>query len=254
MACSPIFGASPASRTYLASRGTGCATTVQPDLPTPHERLLPDSEQAAPEPEPGRQGDGQLVAFDDIQAQLPLRRVPVQLLQAALPRAAAPGASSLSPPGPDAPSFLPTMYKGATLFDGKKTLILDAKCYGRIFSSRFEQRKLSAEHARQIFYYASHSGSPEDTSILLVYTGTEETGSDERWSDQGYSLGCVTLDLNRPFPETKETLEGIPRCWLNATSNANFLEGQHLMDSGPFWSSILENKWGAKPTPKLCLK
>lgn len=95
--------------------------------------------------------------------------------------------------------------------EGKKVLILDAKCYGRIFSTRFEQRKLSAEHVRQIFYYASHSGSSEDVSALLVYAGTEEAESDERWSDQGYSLGCVTLDLNRLFPEIGETLEEIPR-------------------------------------------
>lgn len=117
-------------------------------------------------------------------------------------------------PGPDTPSFLPTMYKDVTLFDGRRTLILDAKCYGRIFSTRFEQRKLSAEHVRQIFYYASHSGSPEAVSALLVYAGTEEAEGDERWSDQGYSLGCVTLDLNRPFPEIRAALEEIPRRWL----------------------------------------
>lgn len=118
------------------------------------------------------------------------------------------------PPDPDAPSFLPTMYKDVTLSQGKRTLILDAKCYGRILSTRFEQKKLSAEHVRQIYYYASHSGSPEDVSALLVYAGTEEAPSNERWKDGGYSLGCVTLDLNRPFAEIRKTLEAIPHRWL----------------------------------------
>ena len=71
---------------------------------------------------------------------------------------------------------------------------------------RFEQPRLSAEHVRQIFYYAIHAGSPENTSALLVYAGTEEGHVVETWHDRGYEMGCVTLDLNREFAEIREQL------------------------------------------------
>lgn len=159
-------------------------------------------------------GDRQLAVFDDAQAFSALfEGFLFSFYRRHFPELRPRSQQSIAP-GPGTPSFLPTMYKDVTLFDGERTLILDAKCYGRIFSARFGQGKLSAEHIRQIFYYASHSGSPEDISALLVYAGTEEAGSDELWSDQGYALGCVTLDLNRPFSEIRETLEDIPRRWL----------------------------------------
>lgn len=114
-------------------------------------------------------------------------------------------------PGPDAPPFLPAMYEDVVLTHGGRTLIIDAKCYGKIFSMRFDQPRLSAEHVRQIFYYATHTGTPEDTSALLVYAGTEEDHVAETWRDQGYGMGCVTLDLNRGFAEIREQLDSIPR-------------------------------------------
>lgn len=119
----------------------------------------------------------------------------------------------------DAPSFLPTMFEDVVLTHKNKTLILDAKCYGKILSMRFNQKRLSAEHVRQIYYYASHTGTPDNTTALLIYAGTEKDHITETWHDQNYRLGCVTLDLNQAFDKIRSQLDAIPNYLLFADSD-----------------------------------
>lgn len=108
-----------------------------------------------------------------------------------------------------APAFVPTMLTDVSLSYGKKKLILDAKCYGRILSMRYDAGTVSADHIRQIYYYASHSGCPGDVSAMLIYAGTEELPSNKLWTDNGYAIGCAALDLNTDFQQLSATLDSI---------------------------------------------
>lgn len=124
------------------------------------------------------------------------------------PQLHARGQSPIKPVS-DAPDFVPTMYTDVQLSDERKTLIIDAKCYGRILQMNFDKQVLSAENVRQIFYYACHAGSPQSTSALLLYVGTDEDTLDETWLDNGYRLGCKTLDLNTEFKDIAGSLDSI---------------------------------------------
>ena len=108
-----------------------------------------------------------------------------------------------------APAFVPVMLTDVTLSYAGKTLILDAKCYGKILSMHYGRGILSADHVRQIYYYATHAGSAEDVSAVLVYAGTGEPVSDADWIDQGYRLGCRVLDLGLPFDDISSKLDAI---------------------------------------------
>lgn len=112
-------------------------------------------------------------------------------------------------PSGDAPAFVPTMLTDVTLSHGGKTLILDAKCYGNILAMHYGRGILSADHVRQIYYYAAHAGLSEDISAALVYAGTGEAVDDCDWTDQGYRLGCRVLDLNVPFEAISSKLDTI---------------------------------------------
>ena len=161
-----------------------------------------------------RKGERHLAVFDDRQTFSALfERFLLSYYQRHFPELRPRGQREVKP-GPEVPSFLPTMYEDVVLTRGGRTLVIDAKCYGRIFSMRFDQPRLSAEHVRQIFYYAAHTGSPESTAALLVYAGTEEGHVAETWRDQGYEMGCVTLDLNREFDEIRRQLDAVPRRFL----------------------------------------
>lgn len=162
-----------------------------------------------------RKGERHLAVFDDRQAFSALfERFLLNYYRRHFPELNPKGQREIKP-GPDVPSFLPAMYEDVVLTHGDRTLIIDAKCYGKIFSMRFEQPRLSAEHVRQIFYYAIHAGSPENTSALLVYAGTEEGHVVETWHDRGYEMGCVTLDLNREFAEIREQLNTLGEEFLS---------------------------------------
>lgn len=112
-------------------------------------------------------------------------------------------------PNDNAPSFVPSMFTDVVLSNGASTLVIDAKCYGRIFSMNFDKEIMSADHIRQIFYYATHVGAPDRVAAMLLYAGTAESHVDEFWDDEGYRLGCKTLDLNTDFNLIENELDGI---------------------------------------------
>lgn len=114
-------------------------------------------------------------------------------------------------PDKSAPSFVPSMFTDVSVSDGERTLVIDAKCYGRIFSMNYDKEIMSADHIRQIYYYAAHTGTPERVAGMLVYAGTSERQVDEHWDDEGYRLGCKTLCLNTDFKTIAEGLDTVIR-------------------------------------------
>lgn len=112
-------------------------------------------------------------------------------------------------PNDNAPSFVPSMFTDVVLSNGVNTLVIDAKCYGKIFSMNFDKEIMSADHIRQIYYYAAHTGLSENVSAMLVYAGTSERQLSEYWDDGGYRLGCKTLCLNTEFSEIAFRLDTI---------------------------------------------
>lgn len=122
------------------------------------------------------------------------------------------------------PKFVPTMLTDVTLRHGGRTLILDAKCYGKILSMSYGREILSAEHVRQIFYYACHTGTPGDTAAMLVYAGTGEKNTPETWVDQGYQLGCQILDLSRDFSTVSATLDGMTQSFFGPLEKCGTLD------------------------------
>lgn len=108
-----------------------------------------------------------------------------------------------------APPFVPRMLTDVSLSHGGRTLVIDAKCYGEILATNFGKKRLTADHVRQIYYYASHAGDAEHASGLLVYAGTGEADVRECWTDNGYRLGCRTLDLAGDFDAISAALDAI---------------------------------------------
>lgn len=63
----------------------------------------------------------------------------------------------------------------------------------------FGKRSLAADHAHQIYYYASRSGGVKHVFGLLVYADTGEADMRECWTGNGHRLRCRTLDLAGGF-------------------------------------------------------
>ena len=114
-------------------------------------------------------------------------------------------------PNDSAPKFVPHMFTDVTITDGTQSLIIDAKCYGRIFTMNYSKAIMSPEHVRQIFYYATHMGSPDCVRAMLMYAGTGERSVCEFWRDNDYELGCMTLDLNRDFAHIAADMDSAVR-------------------------------------------
>lgn len=117
-------------------------------------------------------------------------------------------------PDDNAPSFVPSMFTDVVLSNGERALVIDTKCYGRIFSMNFGKEIMSADHVRQIFYYATHTEASVDVAAMLLYAGTAESQTNELWEDKGYCLGCKTLCLNTGFDSIAAGLDRIVFDWL----------------------------------------
>lgn len=112
----------------------------------------------------------------------------------------------------NAPSFLPKLCTDITLEHGKRMLIIDAKCYGRILRLHYGSEKLSAANRNQILSYVLHAayGNDLDVSGMLLYAQTDKDRHiDETWAELGHAFHCRTLDLNREFREIASELDGI---------------------------------------------
>lgn len=108
--------------------------------------------------------------------------------------------------------FLPGMKTDITLSDGNKTLIIDAKFYGKTMQEQFNKKTYHSGNMYQIYSYVknmdkNHTGN---VSGMLLYAKTdEELYPDESFVFDKNKISIKTLDLNRPFKEIKGYLDNI---------------------------------------------
>lgn len=122
-----------------------------------------------------------------------------------------PSAKVLDEPA-GAPSFLPRLQTDITLLGPRSTLIIDAKCYGRILDTHFDKEILSPANRHQIVDYVVHEayGNDRPVSGMLLYALTErEATRRERWSEVGHDFYLWTLNLGQEFAGIEAELEEI---------------------------------------------
>ena len=120
----------------------------------------------------------------------------------------------------DLPSFLPGLHTDVTL-QGKgaksgRTLIVDAKCYGKILTTHYGKRMISPSNVYQIFTYVKNADRTHTGCVsgMLLYALTDEAdlpfGPNERsFTHEGNRFEVRTLDLNQPFPQIAAQLDDV---------------------------------------------
>ncbi|MCR4645437.1 MAG: 5-methylcytosine-specific restriction endonuclease system specificity protein McrC [Oscillospiraceae bacterium] len=109
--------------------------------------------------------------------------------------------------------FLPTMQTDITLQKDGKTLIIDAKYYGKSMVQNYSKETLRSGHLYQIFAYVKNMDKDNSGNVsgLLLYAKTEEElfPEGEPFVIGGSRIGARTLDLNREFRGIAGQLEDI---------------------------------------------
>lgn len=113
-----------------------------------------------------------------------------------------------------AAELLPIMQSDIMLERGGKTLIIDAKYYGKIMQERkeFDSYTVNSNNLYQIFTYVKNQDRNHDGSVsgLLLYAKTDETiVPDNTYHMSGNRIDVKTLDLNLPFPLIEAKLRKI---------------------------------------------
>ena len=113
------------------------------------------------------------------------------------------------------PSFVPALLTDVTLTSGRRTLIIDAKCYGHIFQSHYNREIVSPANVNQIFHYvvaAADERPGQQVSGMLLYAKTEDESIDcGKWSEHGHEFEVRLLDLERRFDEIAAQMEDVAR-------------------------------------------
>ena len=115
--------------------------------------------------------------------------------------------------------FLPKMKTDIVLVKGDKTLIIDAKYYGKAMIQNYSKETLRSAHLYQIFAYVKNmdKNNTGNVSGLLLYAKTEEEvfPDGEPFVIGGNSIGAKTLDLNQEFKEISYQLDKIVKQYFN---------------------------------------
>lgn len=108
---------------------------------------------------------------------------------------------------------LPVMQTDVTLTTGKVELIIDAKFYGRsLQSGRSGKQTVHSHNLYQIATYVWNADVKRDGSVsgLLLYARTvHDEQPDVDIVIHGNRIGVQTLDLNLPWEELRDRLEGL---------------------------------------------
>lgn len=108
--------------------------------------------------------------------------------------------------------FLPVMQTDIMLRYGEKTLIIDAKYYGRTLQRQYDKSTLHSGNLYQIFTYVKNQDRDNTGNVggLLLYAKTDEAITpDCMYQMGGNPIGAKTLDLNREFPLIAAQLDQI---------------------------------------------
>ena len=110
--------------------------------------------------------------------------------------------------------FLPVMKSDITLTNGPKTLIIDAKYYGRTlqFNSMFDSKSIISGNLYQIFTYVKNkdrSGSGNVSGLLLYAKTDEDLTPDYDYQIGGNHISVRTLDLGAEWSEIERQLATI---------------------------------------------
>jgi 5-methylcytosine-specific restriction enzyme subunit McrC len=116
---------------------------------------------------------------------------------------------------------LPQMTTDITLRRGGRTLIVDAKYYGKTLQEHFAGKQtIHSGNLYQILTYVKNEDKGRNGSVsgLLLYAQTEaEAQPDLDVVIQGNRIGAKTLDLNQPWETIAERLEEV-LAWLEPGS------------------------------------
>lgn len=111
--------------------------------------------------------------------------------------------------------YLPKMKTDIVLTKDNKTLIIDAKYYGKSMIENYDKATLRSAHLYQIFAYVKNMDTTNTGNVsgLLLYAKTEEEvfPNGEPLIICGNSIGAKTLDLNMEFKEIAAQLDKIAR-------------------------------------------
>lgn len=109
--------------------------------------------------------------------------------------------------------FLPKMQTDITLQKGNKTLIIDAKYYGKSMAQSYSKETLRSAHLYQIFAYVKNMDTTNTGNVsgLLLYAKTvdEVFPEGEPFVIGGNRIGTKTLDLNNSFDLISTQLESV---------------------------------------------
>lgn len=98
--------------------------------------------------------------------------------------------------------FLPVMQTDVTLRYHERTLIIDAKYYGKTLQHQFDKYSLHSANIYQIFTYVKNQDRENTGNVagVLLYAKTdEEITPNCMFNMAGNWIGAKTLDLNQDF-------------------------------------------------------
>ena len=118
-----------------------------------------------------------------------------------------------------ADDMLPEMRTDVTLSRDGRILIIDAKYYAHALQSYHGASTVHSGNLYQIFAYVKNKEAelvaenvPHEVSGMLLYARTDEDAQpDGTYLMSGNRISVGTLDLDRPFDEIRDRLDGIAR-------------------------------------------
>lgn len=107
-------------------------------------------------------------------------------------------------------SLLPRMETDITIISNTKTLIVDAKYYKNIFSSRNETQKFHSSNLYQLMNYllAYKSTQGHEISGLLIYPHVNGAVK-HRYNVSGFDIGLCTVNLDQEWTQIHQDLMSI---------------------------------------------
>ena len=111
--------------------------------------------------------------------------------------------------------MLPVMQTDIMLSKKNSVLIIDAKYYSNTTQRQYDTRTIHSNNLYQIFTYVKNkeaelNNESAEVSGMLLYAQTDdEEPLNKQYKMSGNKVSVKTLDLNRPFKEIRDQLDGI---------------------------------------------